>query len=87
MEPLIPDSSTEARMAGLEQFLQRYLGPRRPEFGAPKDEVQSIEMPAPLKRFFSFAGRWPGQNPKSPYANRFCMQDKLCATLAESIRL
>lgn len=79
MEPIIPDTTTDARMAALEQFLQRYLGPRRPEFGTPEDDVQSIEMPAPLRRFFRFAGRWPGHNPRTPYANRFCMQDSLCA--------
>jgi hypothetical protein len=61
MEPLIPDSTPDGRMAGLECFLERYLGPRQPEFGASEDEVRSIEMPAPLQRFFRFAGRWPGQ--------------------------
>jgi hypothetical protein len=66
-------------MTALEQFLQRYLGPWRPEFGEPAVELQSIEMPAPLRRFFRFAGRWPGHNPRTPYANRFCMQDKLGA--------
>lgn len=79
MEPLIRDSTADARMSGLEHFLQRYLGSRRPEFGASAEEVQSIEMPDPLKRFFSFAGRWPGHNPEGPYVNRFCMQDKLAA--------
>lgn len=77
MEPLIDDSSADARMSGLEQFLQRYLGPRRPDFGASVDEVRSVEMPDPLQRFFRFAGRWPGHNPEAPYVNRFCMQDKL----------
>ena len=79
MKPLIVDSTSEARMLGLEQFIQRYLGPRRPEFGASADEVRSIEMPVPLRRFFGFAGRWPGHNPRTPFANRFCMQDTLCA--------
>ncbi len=79
MQPIIPDSNTDARMTALEQFLQRYLGPQRPEFGAPADEVRSIEMPIPLRRFFSFAGRWPGHNPRTPFANRFCAQDMLCA--------
>jgi hypothetical protein len=79
MEPLIGDSTVDARMSGLEHFLQRYLGPRRPEFGASADEVRSIEMPDPLQRFFSFAGRWPGHNPQTPFVNRFCMQDMLCA--------
>jgi hypothetical protein len=79
MEPLIGDSTADARMSGLERFLQRFLGPRRPDFGASADEVRSIEMPAPLQRFFSFAGRWPGHNPQTPLVNRFCMQDMLCA--------
>jgi len=79
MEPLIGDPTADARMSGLEHFLQRYLGPRRPEFGASADEVRSVEMPAPLQRFFTFAGRWPGHNPQAPYVNRFCIQDKLCA--------
>jgi hypothetical protein len=79
MKPIIPDTDSDARMAGLEQFLQRYLGPRQPVFGTPEDELRLIEMPAPLLRFFRFAGRWPGHNPRTPYANRFCMQDTLCA--------
>ncbi len=79
MAQIIPDTNTDARMAALERFLQRYLGPRRPEFGTPEDELQTIEMPTPLLRFFRFAGRWPGHNPRTPYANRFCMQDTLCA--------
>jgi hypothetical protein len=79
MEPIIPDTNTDARMTALEQFLQRYLGPRRPEFGEPENELQSTEMPAPLRRFFRFAGRWPGHNPRTPYANRFCIQDTLGA--------
>ena len=78
MKPLIPDSTTDARMTGLELFLERYLGARRPEFGASDDEVRSIEMPAALGRFFKFAGRWPGHNPQTPFVNRFCMQDMLC---------
>lgn len=65
-------------MSGLESFLERCLGPRKPEFGASEEDVQSVKMPAPLQRFFRFAGRWPGHNPETPYANRFCMQDKLC---------
>jgi hypothetical protein len=46
------DTNTDAWMAALEQFLRRYLGPRRPEFREPEKELQSTEMPAPLRRFF-----------------------------------
>lgn len=77
MQPIIPDSTSDARMDGLERFLQRYLGSRQPEFGTPEEDLRSIEMPDPLLRFFRFAGRWPGHNPRAPYANRFCMQDRL----------
>ncbi|MDX1965443.1 MAG: hypothetical protein SFX18_20020 [Pirellulales bacterium] len=66
-------------MAGLELFLQQFLEQRRPEFGSPVDEIQSIELPDPLRRFYCFAGRWPGHNSATPFANRFCMQDTLCA--------
>ena len=79
MEVLIRDSTTDARMSGLEHFLQRYLGQRRPEFGASADELRAFEMPVPLQRFFSFAGRWPAHNPQTPFVNRFCMQDMLGA--------
>ena len=86
MEALIGDSTADARMSGLEHFLQRYLGQRRPEFGAAADELRSIEMPVPLQRLFSFAGRWPGNNPQTPFVNRFCMQDEL-GTIAENERV
>lgn len=82
MKPLIPDLTTDARMAALERFLERYLGTRRPEFGASEDDLRSVEMPAPLQRFFRFAGRWPGHNPGTPFANRFCAQDTIGGIVA-----
>lgn len=79
MLPLIQDTNADDRMGGLEAFLQRFLEPRRSEFGCDEADVQLVKMPLPLHRFFRFAGRWPGHNPAAPYANRFCMQDTLCA--------
>jgi hypothetical protein len=79
MSLLIPDTTADARLEALEQFLVRHLGPRRPEYGASESELQLCEMPGPLRRFFRFAGRWPGHEPLTPFANRFCMQDTLCA--------
>lgn len=83
MEPWILDATTESRLSGLERFLERYLGPRQPEFGEPLENLRLIEMPEPLLRFYRFAGRWPGQNPDCPYVNRFCMQDSLCSIQAQ----
>lgn len=79
MKPIISDVDTDARMSCLERFLQQYLGPRQPGFGEAESELSLIEMPEALRRFLRFAGRWPGHNPRTPYANRFCMQDTLCA--------
>ncbi|HSI33480.1 MAG TPA: hypothetical protein VK986_07810 [Tepidisphaeraceae bacterium] len=84
MAPLIPDSTTDARLAGLERFIESYLGPRRPEYGATEADVGSVAMPAPLQRFFRFAGRWPGHNPLTPYVNRFCIQDTLAGIVGKA---
>jgi hypothetical protein len=84
MEPLISDLTTNTQSDGLERFIERYLGPRHPDFGATDADVNSIMMPAPLSRFFRFAGRWPGQDPKTPYENRFCRQDTFCAIHAKA---
>src|SRR3954471_13233345 len=44
MEPLIPDTPPTAGMTGLKKFLERYLGPRRSEFGASEEKVRSVSM-------------------------------------------
>ncbi len=79
MAYLIEDADTRSRMDGLEAFLDFFIGPRQPEFGCDVSDVKHVEMPSVLERFFRFAGRWPGHNPATPYANCFCMQDTLCA--------
>lgn len=84
MEPLISDLTTNSRLDGLERFIERYLGPSHPDFGATDADLDSIQMPAPLRRFFGFAGKWPGQDPKTPYENRFCRQDTFCAIHAKA---
>jgi hypothetical protein len=81
MEQLIPDTTTDARLAALERFLERWLGARAPEYGATEGELQSVQMPDPLRRFFRFAGRWPGHNPETLFPNRFCMQDQIGAII------
>ena len=71
----IQNTSTDARLTGLEQFLEFWLGPRHPEYGEPADSLSKIELPDPLRRFYAFAGRWPPAFP--PYCmNRFGKQDR-----------
>jgi hypothetical protein len=75
MRPRIADSSTDARLSGLEAFLEFWFGPRRPEYGEPADVLATIELPAALRRFYGFGGRWPP--PDLRYAtNRFRFQDR-----------
>lgn len=80
---LIPDSTTDERLDAIESFIQLYLGPRKPEYGSSDQDLEQIEMPRVLHRFFRFAGRWPGQRVDSSYANRFCAQDILCSVVAK----
>jgi len=71
----ILDSDTDARLTGLERFLEFWLGPRRSEYGEAAETLDYMELPAALRRFYAFAGRWPPAHP--PWAaNRFCAQDR-----------
>src|SRR4051812_25385839 len=71
----ILDSDTDARLTGLERFLEFWLGPRRPEYGETAERLDQMELPAALRRFYAFAGRWPPARPAWA-ANRFCAQDR-----------
>src|SRR5947207_5092214 len=52
-----PDA--DQRMAELERFIEFWYGPRRPEFGE-KDVCRlRPDLPGSLRRFYTFAGRWP----------------------------
>jgi hypothetical protein len=71
----IPDTTANARLTGLERFLEFWLGPRRPEYGEPAENLAKIELPGSLHRFYAFAGRWPPAF--LPYCgNRFDVQDR-----------
>ncbi len=71
----IPDTTADARLTGLELFLESWLGPRRPEYGESAENLAKMELPGSLHRFYAFAGRWPPAFP--PYcANRFHVQDR-----------
>lgn len=47
------------RMAALEEFLEWWLGPRRDDYGEPAEALDAVALPAPLRRLYAFAGRWP----------------------------
>src|SRR6266498_2684923 len=71
----IPDTTADPRLSGLERFLEFWLGPRRPEYGESPEKLARTELPGSLRRFYTFAGRWPPAFP--PYClNRFCGQDR-----------
>jgi hypothetical protein len=54
-------ATADERMAELERFIEWWYGPRKPEYGTPADEL--YDLPAPLRRFYAFAGRWPSPDP------------------------
>src|SRR4051812_23583997 len=76
MKQLIPDTTPDARLDALKQFLEFWLGPWLPEYGEPSENLERLDLPDPLRRFLAFAGRWPPVDlPRHP--NRFCIQDAL----------
>jgi hypothetical protein len=57
-------ADADERMDELERFVEFWYGPRRPEFeDAGAGGVYSL-LPAPLRRFYAFAGRWPSPDPQ-----------------------
>lgn len=42
------------------RFIEATRAPGQPEFGIPRNDLAAIQMPEPLRRFYEFAGRWPG---------------------------
>ncbi|NGZ75679.1 hypothetical protein [Saccharibacillus alkalitolerans] len=53
---LIPDN--EHTMERLKAFICKWAGPARPEYGFRREDIPA-ELPAVLKDFYAFAGRWP----------------------------
>jgi len=49
-------------MAGLKQFMIRWFGEARPEWGMDPGKVPSF-VPEPLAEVYRFAGRWPSNSP------------------------
>lgn len=64
---LISARDADARMAGLEHLLRFVLGDRNDEYGETEPRLQACKLPAPLERFYRFAGCWPVPHPnRSP---------------------
>ena len=55
------DQQTAAELLSeLERFIVYWLGPRCEECGEPAENLADLDLPEPLRRLYSFAGRWPG---------------------------
>ena len=69
-------------MGALCQLIEFWLGPRKPEYGEPVEELAKVALPMPLKRLYEFAGRWPslkGWQSTAWAVPVFCEQDHLLA--------
>jgi hypothetical protein len=73
-------------MEELEKFIEFWIGPRREEFGVPGVVLGGLQLPAPLRRLYSFAGRWKIPHPKvEEEVDIFSIEDHLRP--AESLEL
>lgn len=61
----LADNDPNSRMEALEGLLCLCLGPRKEAYGGTATELERTPLPAPLRRFYAIAGRWP-----SPYPDR-----------------
>ena len=79
---LLEAATPDARMDALCQFIEFWLGPRRPDYGESTRTLSEHSLPMPLKRLYEFAGRWPNWDHQGPiqYAvPAFAHQDSLAA--------
>jgi len=56
-------STASERMNDVEKFVEWWYGPRKPTYGIHDSVLYGV--PYPLKRFYSFAGRWPSPHPRA----------------------
>jgi hypothetical protein len=56
-------TNAHERMDELEHFIEFWYGPRKPEYGEPEERLAKLPLPYPLRRFYTFAGRWPSPDP------------------------
>jgi hypothetical protein len=51
--------TAQQRLNELERFIEYWYGPRQAAYGEPEERLALYPLPAPLHRFYAFAGRWP----------------------------
>ncbi|MFN3153353.1 hypothetical protein [Bremerella sp.] len=80
-QPRLADATTaRERMDALCEFIEFWLGTRQEEYSESMYDVESISLPMPLQRLYSFAGRWPGFDKRleQPFVvGAFACQDSL----------
>jgi hypothetical protein len=59
-------ATATARVDALCEFIEFWLGLRRPSYGEPVEAVAARPLPTPLRRLYEFAGRWPGRDDHGP---------------------
>lgn len=65
-------TTANERMAELERFIEFWYGPRRPEYGNADVTTGYPSLPATLRRFYAFAGRWPSPSADYPEDYFYC---------------
>ncbi len=63
---LLEAVTASARMDALCDFIEFWLGPRRPPFGESAEGLDERPLPLPLRRLYEFAGRWPDRESDEP---------------------
>ena len=81
--PRIEDATdANVRMDALCEFIEFWLGPRQASYGEPLESLAAHDLPMPLRRLYTFAGRWPAWDKKEPMeyvVPAFAVQDSLVA--------
>ncbi len=53
------DLDSTKRLDALESFIEHWVGPRQPEYGASSAALDHLQLPTPLRRLYAFCFNWP----------------------------
>ena len=56
---ILAAQAASQRLDELERFIEYWYGPRKDSYGESEERLSRYPLPAPLRRFYAFAGRWP----------------------------